>query len=155
MWIYKTIIIPILSYGAVIWAMNLTKTQITKINSIQTLAQHITRCKTSTPKALLNVLLNMMPLENKLESLALKRAIALKTEGHWNKHNIKNKKYQTIEEKIDWMLETFIKINPDLQTDRIEPTSLLNKKYNITIDKRTNFTIKDDQENILIFTDGS
>ena len=67
MWIYKTIIIPILSYGAVIWAMNLTKTQITKINSIQTLAQHITRCKTSTPKALLNVLLNMMPLENKLE----------------------------------------------------------------------------------------
>ena len=90
MWIYKTIIIPILSYGAIVWAINLTKSQITKINTIQTLAQHmITRCKTSTPKVLLNVILNTMPLENKLESIALKRAITLKTEGHWNVNNTK------------------------------------------------------------------
>ena len=41
MWIYKTIVIPILSNGAVVWTMNLTKTQTTKINAIQTLAQHI------------------------------------------------------------------------------------------------------------------
>ena len=101
MFIYKTIIIPILSYGAVVWAMNLTKTQTTKINAIQALAQHmITRCKTSTQKYyLLNVLLNMLPLENKLESIAFNRAITLKTEGHWNTNSFKTEKYLTTEEK--------------------------------------------------------
>ena len=88
------------SIGALVWAMNLTKTQTTKINAIQTLAQHmITRCKTSTPKALLNVLLKMLPLQNKLESIALKRVITLKTEGHWNTNSFKTEKYQTNEEK--------------------------------------------------------
>ena len=90
MWIYKTIIIPILSYGAVVCAMNLTKTQTTKINAIQTLAQHmITRCKTSFPKLLLNVLLNMLPLENKLELIALKGAISLK-----NRRTLEHKQFQ-------------------------------------------------------------
>ena len=85
MWIYKTIIIPILCYGAVVWAMNLTKSQIRKMTTLQTLAQHMfTRCKISTQKVLLNLLLNMLPLENKLESITFKRAITLKTEGHWN-----------------------------------------------------------------------
>ena len=156
MWIYKTIIIPILSYGAVIWAMNLTKSQIRKINTIQTLAQHmITRCKTSTPKVLLNILLNMLPMENKVESIALKRAITLKTERHWNIHSTKTDKYQTTKEKIDWMLKEFIKINPNLTTDRIRPVSILNKKYDIKIKNRNEVIIKDCQENILIFTDGS
>ena len=156
MWIYKTIIIPILSYGAVIWAMNLTKTQTMKINAIQTLAQHmITRCKTSTPKVLLSILLNMLPLENKLESIALKRALTLKTEGHWNTNSFKKEKYQTTQEKIDWILKDFIKINPNLNTDKIGPVSLLSKKYNIKIENRNEVAIKDCQENILIFTDGS
>ena len=71
--------------------MNLTQSQTAKINTIQTLAQQmITRCKTIvTPKLLLKVLLNTMPLENKLESIALKRAIALKTEGHSNTNSTK------------------------------------------------------------------
>ena len=36
------------------------------------------------PKVPLNVILYMPSLENKLESIALKRAIALKAEDHWN-----------------------------------------------------------------------
>ena len=64
MWIYKTIVIPILNYRAVVWAMKLTTSQIAKMNTIKTLAQQmITRCKTITPKVLLNVLLNTMPLD--------------------------------------------------------------------------------------------
>ena len=54
-WIYKTIIITILSYRSVVWAVNLTKSQIVKITTIQTLAKYmITRRKTSTPKSLLD-----------------------------------------------------------------------------------------------------
>ena len=98
--------------------MELNISQTTKITAIQTLAQHmITRCKTSTPKVLLDLLLNMQrlqPLENKLQSIALKRALTLKTlEGHWNTQDIKSKKYQTTQEKIDWLLKdiNIIKIN--------------------------------------------
>ena len=60
MWIYKTIIIPKISYCSVVWAINLNKHQSAKISTIQTLAQHmITICKTSTPKVLHNLILNM------------------------------------------------------------------------------------------------
>ena len=55
------------------------------MTTLQTLAQHLfTRCKISTTKVLLNLLLNMLPLGNKLESKGLKRAITLETEGHWH-----------------------------------------------------------------------
>ena len=53
------------------------------------------------------------------------------------------------------MLKEFIKINPNLTTDRIGLVSILNKKYNIKIENRNELTIKDCKENILIFTDGS
>ena len=53
------------------------------------------------------------------------------------------------------MLEKLIKPKPNLKTDRIIPTSLLNKKYNITIENRNEIKIKNHQEYILIFTDGS
>ena len=110
LWIYKTIIIPFLSYGSIVWATNLTKTQIARITHIHTLAQHmITRCKTSTPKVLLDLLLNMKPLELKLEELAMKRALTLKTEGHWNNHAFKNDNMQTTQEIIDWNLKTQLK----------------------------------------------
>ena len=52
------------------------------------------------------------------------------------------------------MLKEFIKINPNLITDKIRPVSILNKKYNIKIEARNKVTIKNCQENILIFTDG-
>ena len=66
-----------------------------------------------------------------------------------------DKIYIITEEKIDWMLKEFIKINPKMNTDRIGSVSLLNKKYNIKIENRNEVTIKDCKENILIFTDGS
>ena len=50
-WIYKIIIIKILSYRSVVWAMNLTKSQIVEIT---------TRRKTSTPKSLLDVVVNTL-----------------------------------------------------------------------------------------------
>ena len=79
----------------------------------------ITRCKTSTPKVLLDLLLNMIPLENKIEASALKRALTLKTEGHWNTQCTKTENYQTTQEKIDWLLKDIVKINPNLKPDKI------------------------------------
>ena len=41
----------------------------------------------------LDLLLNMQPIENKLESMALKRALSLETEGHWITQSTKSEKY--------------------------------------------------------------
>ena len=80
----------------------MSKTQSIKIATIQTLAQHmITRCKTSTPKVLLDLLLNMEDLPLKIELTAIKRALALKAESHWNLKKQKSIKYQSTQEKID------------------------------------------------------
>ena len=156
LWIYKTIIIPIISYGSIVWAMNLTKSQIAKITPIQTMAQHmITRCKTSTPKVLLNLLLNMAPIELKLEETALKRALTLKTERHWNMNNYKNEKIQSTQEIIDWKLKNVIKIDPNPISDKISPFSILNKTYKINIENRDSIQVKECESNLLIFTDGS
>ena len=65
--------------------MNSTKSQIAKKNA----QNRITRFKIITPKVVLDVMLNMQPLGNK--SIALKRALTLKTEGHWNTQSIKSK----------------------------------------------------------------
>ena len=89
----------------------------------------------------------MQPLENKLESKALKRALTLKIKGHWNTQGIKSDKYQTTQEKIDWILKDIIKINPNLNTDKSAPFLILNKKYNINIENRNEIRIKDCNEN--------
>ena len=85
-WIYKTII-PKIIYGSVVWALNLSKLQESKILTLQTTAQHmitITHCNTSTSKVLLDLLLNMESLPLKIEYKAPKRALALKAENHCN-----------------------------------------------------------------------
>ena len=123
MWIYKTIIIPKITYCSVVWAINMNKYQSSKIATIQTLAQHmITRCKTSTPKVLLDLLLNIEDLSLKIESTALKRALALKAEGHWNLQKQRAEKYQSTEEKIDRRINDILKIDPNIKTDKITPT---------------------------------
>ena len=156
MWIYKTIIIPKITYCSVVWAINMSKTQSTKITTIQTLAQHmITRCKTSTPKVLLDLLLNMEDLPLKIEQTAIKRALALKAENHWNLKKQQSIKYQTTQEKIDWRIKDILKIDPNTKTDKIAPTSIIDKKYTTFINERNDINIKDSTYNLLIFTDGS
>ena len=71
----------------------------------------------------------MQPLENKLESLALQRAITLKTEGHWNPQNTKKEECQTTKEKIDWLLKDTLKINRKLNTHKIIPYSNTRHKH--------------------------
>ena len=85
MWTYKTIIIPKITYCSVVWAINMIKSQSTKIAIVQTLAQHvITRGITSTLKVFLDLLLNMGEISLNVESIAIKRALALKAENYWN-----------------------------------------------------------------------
>ena len=58
--------------------------------------------------------------------------------------------------KIDWLLKDIIKINPNSDTDKMPPISILDKKNNnLVINDREDFEVKDCTKNILIFTYGS
>ena len=41
LWVYKTVIIPKITYACVAWSSNLTQTQIIKLNTIQSLAARL------------------------------------------------------------------------------------------------------------------
>ena len=107
-WIYKTIIIPKVTYCSIVWAHKLTKRQEEQIETIQTMAQRIiTRSTRSTPRAWLNLILNMQPLSEKVKETALKRALTLKQEGHWIYTPLDNKdNYYTTCQKIYQVLKT-------------------------------------------------
>ena len=77
---------------------------------------------------LLDLLLNMQPIENKLKSMALKRALSLETEGHWITQSTKSEKYQNNTRKIDWPMKDIIEINPSKNADKIGPCCVNNKK---------------------------
>ncbi len=62
-WIYKAIIRPKLTYGAVVWAHNITKTQEKILNRVQRLAMlPMTQPLRSTPTAGMEVILGWVPL---------------------------------------------------------------------------------------------
>ena len=48
-----------------------------------------------------------------------------------------------------------IKLDPNIKTDKIPPTSIIDKKYTTIINKREDILFKDCTNNLLIFTDGS
>ena len=49
----------------------------------------------------------------------------------------------------------FYQINPNINSDKIGPYSILNKNYDINIEDRGNIEMKDCCENTFIITDGS
>ena len=97
----------------------------------------------------------MESLPLKIKYTAIKRALSLKAENHWNTQTIKSSTYQTNQEKIDQQLKEILKIDPNIKTDKITPTTLMDKSYTTKIDHRDDIKIKDCTNNLLIFTDGS
>ena len=117
-WIYKTIIIPILGYGSVVWAMNLTKSQIAKFSSVQ--HNMITRCKICTPKVVLGVMFIMKPLTTGKQPWINSSEKGLNSK---NRKTLKHAKNQ------------FRKIPNN--TRKIEPFSLLNKTTELKLKTET------------------
>ena len=87
-WIYKTIILPILTYGSVVWGNTLTQTQITKLEPLQNLVTNaVLGAIKSTPKYAQNILTNLLAIDSHIQMTSLHRAMSLKSEGHWEKHH--------------------------------------------------------------------
>ena len=66
----------------------------------------------------------MEDLPLKIELTAIKRALALKAESHWNLKKQKSIKYQSTQEKIDWRIQDILKMDPNTKTDKIPPLQL-------------------------------
>ena len=91
-----------MTYACAAWATDLTDKQKRTLSTIQGLAQRlIMRVKNSTPKYLLNILLNLKPIELKIQETVLTRALSMKAEGHWNNTQNDVTEYKTNQEKID------------------------------------------------------
>ena len=157
LWVYKTVIIPKITYACVAWATNLSKTQVSKLNTIQSLAARLTtRCNSRTPSILLHAILNISPIEAKITETALSRAITCKAEGHWSVTPNAGIAYLTNQEKLDSLLKSLIKTDlTDTTLDRMRPSNIHTKNYITNISDRKEIKIESEMDNILVFTDGS
>ena len=156
MWIHKTVILPTLTYGSIVWGPCLSKKQIQKIEPLQNLITKIyLGSLKSTPKSAQNVLCNLLSPENHIKSTSLQRAITLKAEGHWEQkqYTNKNKKIVPIMQKIDNLLYGILKENT--LTDLTSPYLNIDKKIIFHIPTRSNFKVTQHQDSIIGYTDGS
>ena len=125
------------------------------LSTIQGLAQRlISRAKISTPKYLLNILLDLKPIELKIQETVLTRALSMKAEGHWD-----NNQYDTIlpvtnREKIEVHFKE-LKISVNSNLDKIRPIDNITTNFNTKILERNKIQINKEKQNINVFTDGS
>ena len=88
-WIYKQIILPILTYGCLVWGHSLTNSQISKLESVERVAlrYHASMWKT-TPTASLQILLNKIKNSHlEITSVGIKTYIRCKDmfqNNHWD-----------------------------------------------------------------------
>ena len=144
-----------MTYACAAWATDLTDKQKRTLSTIQGLAQRlIMRVKNSTPKYLLNILLNLKPIGLKIQETVLTRALSMKAEGHWNNTQNDVTDYKTNQEKID---KHFKEMNMSKITnyDKIKPIDNITTKFNTKIPERNEIKINKEEQNINIFTDGS
>ena len=91
MWIYNTIIKPVITYACVTWAPRLFNSS-TNMAPLEKLGNHTLRMATSafgkTSQDALHYLFSILPIQLELEKSALLQAIRLKSLDHWPKLDI-------------------------------------------------------------------
>ena len=157
-WIYQKIIEPKLTYGAVVWAYGINKSNLKKLQTIQNIAlRQSTRAQASTPGILMCTITNTTPIELSSKTKCLTRAISLMTEGHWDQieYSIRKTKYKTHMEIVEGELKRILKDNFTNQTDKCRPVLNIDKTYKIKISSRKDFKVSTNSNKIKIYTDGS
>ena len=157
LWLYKTVILPTLTYGSIAWGTSLSKKQKKKLEPLQNLVSktYLGAIK-STPKCAQNILSNLLAIEHHIKMTCLHRAINLKAEGHWESptENTKKSNIIPIMQKIDNTLLGIMK-KKNIKPDHTTPYLNLDKKLTIHIPTRANFKVTKNDQSIIAFTDGS
>ena len=133
LWLYKTVIRPMVTYGAVVWwPRTKTGTAINKLQRIQRQAcLAITGCMKTTPTAALEVMLDLPPLHLYVKEEAAMTALRLKTLALWKDSNT------THTSILDELFEDF----PIMRAtnDRIPKSFIFDKKYKIQLHEDHNY----------------
>ena len=154
-WIYNQVILPTLSYACFLWIhkTNKSKYLLKMLEKVQKMATlQITGGFSTTPTTTLDCMASIMPIEIRLESIAIKTALRLKTNKNWNhirpnpnRQMITHSHYLT--KKIENLIDT-----PEMNLSDILPTTKIESKYSINEEnghQETNI------HTLNIYTDGS
>lgn len=147
LWLYKMVIVPMISYGAIVWwPRTQTTTAITKTQKTQRLAcVAATGCMRTTPTAALEIMLGLLPLHMHIQKEAAATAIRLKSLNLWTKLN-------TPHTKIHNKLITSLPMM-EASIDKIPKTAVFRKDYGISLTEDSKEGLN--QVDLRIFTDGS
>lgn len=148
LWLYKTVIRPMLCYGALVWwPRTRLSTGKLKLQSFQRLAcAATTGCMRTAPSAALEAILDVPPLHLFIEQEAAISAIRLKTLGLWKTSRIA---HASILEEVYQDLPILAAVN-----DRIPKQFVFDKKYKIQL-YENNLCEGLTSNELRIFTDGS
>ena len=155
-WIYNQVILPTLSYACFLWVhkVNKNKYMLKMLEKIQKMATlQITGGFITTPTITLDSIAGIMPIEIRLESMALKTAIRLQTNKNW-KHILPNpnRKMITHSHHIIKKLEDIIKTSETMMSDKIIDNRMTREYKTCTGDS---IIENPDKTTLKIYTDGS
>jgi ribonuclease HI len=149
LWIYQQIILPRITYGCVVWWHKAQQdNNKNKFNSLQRSALLMTTgAMRTTPSIALEALLNVVPLNIKIQMTAFSAFLRLKKSSTWRQDCLISP-----HKKIAYMLE-----NSDINGDECTRSWCFKRDYKIIINERNNW---DEGLNLIFdqncwYTDGS
>ncbi|CAK1599870.1 unnamed protein product [Parnassius mnemosyne] len=148
LWLYKTVIQPMITYGSLVWWTKTNEaTTIKKLQRYQRLAcMAATGCISTTPTAALEAMLELTPLHLHIQQEATLAAIRLKTLNLWSKNSVP---HTGIIDRIHSKI-------PILQAkyDKIPKQFVFDKKYKIQLNETSQPEGLNPKE-LRVFTNGS
>ncbi|KAJ2939962.1 hypothetical protein O0L34_g6668 [Tuta absoluta] len=150
-WIYKSIILPRLTYGAIVWwhraAITCNKKALDQVQRLAGLM--ITSAIRTTPTAALQMILGLHPVDLQVMKVALEQWFRMKSFCQW-KGNRFDKGHAKISSKIEENISMILANN-----DLIQKQEMFDKKYKIHIGPRNDWKVTTDNPILACYTDGS
>ena len=160
-WVYNSIIKPIMTYACVTWAPRMTdnKSMMAPLDKTGNLTLLLTSgaLRTSSQEVL-HQLFDMLPASLELEKTALLQSLRLKSLDHWPTITIDHSQRKSftpswviIDRTLDKIFGNYAANNNDL----LKPSDISNKKYHLHIGDRDISPNSPNEHTITAYTDGS
>ena len=149
-WVYTGIIRPKFTYGALVWAHNISPKQHKKLKQLNRIAcMSLTPTTRSTPQASLEIMYNITPLDLHLTEIGLKTYLRLKAQLDQPNHTINTQGHLNYWDSLQ------ISASPLWQADDSCHESLWFKQYTVNLDSFNGLKKHITPSEITVYTDGS
>ena len=158
LWIYRSIIRPMLSYGALVWSnamlIKKNKTNTAKIQRMALLM--VTGAMPSTPGKALDIITNTTPIVDHLRLCAVKTAYTLRSSNQWEGKVVSTlprpKMFTSHANTVDELLQL---LPEEWDHDHTLPQLILDRAFSMEIPDAEDFKEEDKDHTIIAYTDGS